>query len=140
MDSTLDMLSTENTRKLLRRPAVAFFAQSRLGERQRKGLPATQAFMLSCTASCYSNMPLHSFSPAGFDQFGLFVPECLGSVISLTPTDLQRSTLTSRLLEVTDVSGCSNTPPTEKSTPANDSSREGGSGGPLLTAHSILTI
>lgn len=90
-------------------------------ERRRKGQPATQAFMLSCTASCYSNVPLHSFSPAGFDQFGLFVPKCLAAATSLTPTDLQRSTLTSGLLEVTDVSGCSNTPPTEKSTPANDS-------------------
>lgn len=57
----------ESLRKLFRWRAAALLtrlAWKRERDRKRDWLPATPAFVPGCMDSCYSNMTLHSFSPA----------------------------------------------------------------------------
>lgn len=90
----LDKLSVHQKHK---EAMTLLISDKRQRKRQRKGLLATPAFILGCMASCYSNMTLHSFSPAVFDQFSFlplshqpsFVLKCLTTAADL-PSLVQR--------------------------------------------------
>lgn len=77
MNGTVDVSSLQREHQgaahmVKRRLRSYFLGCGRKGGRdERKGLHATPAFILGCMASCHSNVTLHSFSPAVFDQFSL---------------------------------------------------------------------
>lgn len=76
MDRILDVLFVHRQHKesahMVKRQLCSYFwnVRGREGEIE-KGLHATPALLFGYMASCYSNMTLHSFSPAVFDQFSL---------------------------------------------------------------------
>lgn len=102
-DSIVDVLSVhwehKEAAQMVKQRLCSYFLgwereEGREGEiEKKKGLHATPAFILGCMASCYSNMTLHSFSPAVFDQFSLlllprqpsFVLKCLTTAADLPP-------------------------------------------------------